>query len=58
MPLKYSEVQKRIAFEIMRMMAEFDIEEIQLSSGHYNFYMTSSEFPNGVVLSKQKERHD
>jgi hypothetical protein len=39
----------------MRMMAEFDINEIQLSSGQYNFYMTSSEFPDGVVLSKQKD---
>ena len=54
MALEYSEVQKRIAFEIMRLMAEFDISEIQISPGHYNFYMASSEFPNGVVLNKQK----
>lgn len=55
MALDYGEVQKRIAFELMRMMAEFNITEIQLHEGHYNFYMTSSEYPNGVILAKQKE---
>lgn len=56
MPLNYGEVQKRLAFEIMRMMAEFGITEIQLSPGQYNFYMESSEYPNGVVLNKQKDK--
>jgi hypothetical protein len=56
MTLDYGEIQKRIAFEIMRMMAEFDIDQIDLHSGHHNFYMESSEFPKGIVLNKQKDK--
>jgi hypothetical protein len=56
MPVDYGEIQQRVAFEIMRMMAEFNISLIDLREGQYHFRMESSEYLEGITLAKQKDK--